>query len=358
MLVPKRGPAKRRWQQELDNDDSGEEEVTAEEFDQWRKREDKEPEERDRAVVASNSAVMNKKKGGDEEPAEKRRKKAFAWMDSDEEDNGDADEGEAEDEVAKTHAPSLLAPPLGGGAAASPEQASGGGGFSRSVSPSSSPASAFGAGGLVPPPPPPPARPPAQAQQFWPRPAMVSAVHQGLDDEIFVGRIKRYTDLPSGGGYGFIDCEDIKLRFSRDVYIHKNQMQGLSIGDSVSFTIVRNSKGEPQARNVMRSEDAQLLRHVAQQQQQQQQVARSPSSGGADGFAEKTSGVPAIALQVARSPSSGGADGLVEKGGVFAIAMQACAASSAGAPAAASNGSLMDERQAREFQAALRGSGH
>merc|ERR1712137_728721 len=81
-----------------------------------------------------------------------------------------------------------------------------------------------------------------------------------LQQERFVGRIKRYVDLPSRGGYGFIDCGETRMRFARDVYIHKNQMLGFNVGDQVSFTIVRNSRGEPQARNVMTREDAVLLR--------------------------------------------------------------------------------------------------
>ena len=81
----------------------------------------------------------------------------------------------------------------------------------------------------------------------------------GLSDERFIGRIKRYQDGPLGG-YGFIDCDEIKTRFSRDVYIHKNQMVGFQIGDEVSFTISLNNKGEPQARNVMKSEEALMLR--------------------------------------------------------------------------------------------------
>merc|ERR1712146_98077 len=81
-----------------------------------------------------------------------------------------------------------------------------------------------------------------------------------LEEEVFLGRIKRYVDMPNGGGYGFIDCEETKLHFSRDVYIHKNQMNGLQPGDQVAFTISRNQRGEPQARNVMRGEDAPLLR--------------------------------------------------------------------------------------------------
>ena len=78
-------------------------------------------------------------------------------------------------------------------------------------------------------------------------------------EERYIGRIKRYQDGPLGG-YGFIDCDEVKSRFSRDVYIHKNQMIGFQIGDEVSFTIALNNKGEPQARNVMRRDEAVMLR--------------------------------------------------------------------------------------------------
>ncbi|CAK9035491.1 DEAD-box ATP-dependent RNA helicase 40 [Durusdinium trenchii] len=74
-------------------------------------------------------------------------------------------------------------------------------------------------------------------------------------EERLVGRIKRFMDVPNGYGYGFIDCEETKLRFSRDVYLHRNQMEGLQIGDEVSFSLMFNSKGEPQARNVTKLED-------------------------------------------------------------------------------------------------------
>ena len=107
--------------------------------------------------------------------------------------------------------------------------------------------------------------------------------------------MKRFQDGPAGG-YGFIDCDETKLRFTRDIYIHRNQMIGLQIGDEVSFTISLNNKGEPQARNVMKREDALLLR-------------------------------------------AGAVHGMVPEG-----------------PAGPSAPNLMDEHQARQFQASLRGN--
>ena len=77
--------------------------------------------------------------------------------------------------------------------------------------------------------------------------------------------MKRFMDVPGGFPYGFIECEETKLRFSRDVYVHRKQMEGLQIGDQVSFTLMLNSKGEPQARNVMKLEDTVLSADVAVQ---------------------------------------------------------------------------------------------
>ena len=89
----------------------------------------------------------------------------------------------------------------------------------------------------------------------WQAPNPVGAVPFQATEDRWMGRIKRYQDGPMGG-YGFIDCDDLKLRYGRDVYIHKHQMAGLQIGDEVSFTIALNSKGEPQARNVIKASEA------------------------------------------------------------------------------------------------------
>lgn len=70
----------------------------------------------------------------------------------------------------------------------------------------------------------------------------------------FVNLARRFMDVPGGFPYGFIECEETKLRFSRvtrlqrrqplwqslqllhpsslpqDVYVHRKQMEGLQIG--------------------------------------------------------------------------------------------------------------------------------
>jgi len=54
------------------------------------------------------------------------------------------------------------------------------------------------------------------------------------------------------------------MRYGYDVYVHARQMQRCEVGDEVSFTIIRNAKGEPQARNVCKAEDEE--RFLAKQQ--------------------------------------------------------------------------------------------
>lgn len=211
-----------------------------------------------------------------------------------------------------------------------------------------------------------------QQQQIWPRAATPRSANQGLEEERLIGRIKRYVDMPGGGGYGFIDCEDTKLRFSRDVYIHKNQMHGLTIGDSVSFTIVRNNKGEPQARNVMRSEDALMLRPGAQQQagdSWRPPVTLAQQAAWPQG---SIVGLPSDTGCGSNYGCCGSCGGCSVGGGtlVQAPALRPPAVSSMLAAAAAPTSmpqvplgaypmgaNLMDEEQARQFQAALRGTG-
>ncbi|CAJ1366409.1 unnamed protein product [Effrenium voratum] len=56
-------------------------------------------------------------------------------------------------------------------------------------------------------------------------------------------------------GHGFIFCPDIYQRTGQDVYLHARQAHRCEVGDEVSFTIVFNSRREPQARSVVRKQD-------------------------------------------------------------------------------------------------------
>lgn len=163
-------------------------------------------------------------------------------------------------------------------------------------------------------------------------------INQSLEEERLIGRIKRYTDLPDGGGYGFIDCEDTKLRFTRDVYIHKNQMigLGLQVGDEVSFMVIRNAKGDPQARNVMRAEDALIMRTTGS------------VSLGIGGLGDGGSCGPGIGGMGSVTGVMGGMGCMGGMGMMDHIHSHAGHLSGIGC-------GMMDEVQARQFQASLRG---
>lgn len=53
-------------------------------------------------------------------------------------------------------------------------------------------------------------------------------------------------------GFGFIDCPEVRSRYSRDVFIHKAQIGDLEVGDEVAFCIETNKDGHPQARDISR----------------------------------------------------------------------------------------------------------
>lgn len=70
-------------------------------------------------------------------------------------------------------------------------------------------------------------------------------------DTRYVGLIHKFD---ADKGFGFIDCPEARASFGRDVFIHKKQMNdGLENGTEVSFLIVRNKRGNPQARSVVRA---------------------------------------------------------------------------------------------------------
>eukprot|EP00933_Yihiella_yeosuensis_P040307 TRINITY_DN34587_c0_g1_i1.p1 TRINITY_DN34587_c0_g1~~TRINITY_DN34587_c0_g1_i1.p1 ORF type:complete len:895 (-),score=189.20 TRINITY_DN34587_c0_g1_i1:54-2738(-) len=68
------------------------------------------------------------------------------------------------------------------------------------------------------------------------------------EDEIHTGQIKSFSGMH---GYGFIDCQALRERFGKDVFLHESQYEGLAIGDRVQFSF-HVKKGQPQAMNVER----------------------------------------------------------------------------------------------------------
>jgi len=68
------------------------------------------------------------------------------------------------------------------------------------------------------------------------------------DNEQYIGEIKSFS---TPHGYGFIECEALKHKYHRDVFIHQLQFNGLRVGETVSF-FVQMKRGQPQARDVER----------------------------------------------------------------------------------------------------------
>jgi len=65
------------------------------------------------------------------------------------------------------------------------------------------------------------------------------------------GMIKSFS---ARHGFGFIDCPEARVRYGRDVFIHKALMAqaNLDVGIEVTFTVETNKDGMPQARDVVR----------------------------------------------------------------------------------------------------------
>merc|ERR1712113_933905 len=58
------------------------------------------------------------------------------------------------------------------------------------------------------------------------------------------------------GGFGFVDCPDLRLQYNRDVWLHHEQLREFNVGDNVSFNMVLNKSGHPQAIELQASEGA------------------------------------------------------------------------------------------------------
>merc|ERR1712187_503205 len=78
--------------------------------------------------------------------------------------------------------------------------------------------------------------------------AAAAAMHNNVRQ--FIGLVGKYD--PSKG-YGFLECQETYALYSRNVFLHKDHwVDGLEVGDVVSFLVELNDKGWPQARNIQR----------------------------------------------------------------------------------------------------------
>lgn len=69
----------------------------------------------------------------------------------------------------------------------------------------------------------------------------------GVDGFLYSGTVTRFH---ASGGYGFIKCREALAKFGVDVFVHSAEMDGISVGQKVSFAVHLNSRGQPQAKNV------------------------------------------------------------------------------------------------------------
>jgi len=64
---------------------------------------------------------------------------------------------------------------------------------------------------------------------------------------VFHGYLKSFHP---GNGYGFISCGEIFAVHQRDVFVHRDQVGQLQIGQEVAFNVALNDRKQPQAWNV------------------------------------------------------------------------------------------------------------
>jgi cold shock CspA family protein len=84
----------------------------------------------------------------------------------------------------------------------------------------------------------------------------------GVGPGRYLGLIKSFSKEK---GFGFIDCPEIRARYNRDVFIHKQQMTHLEVGQEITFSIEENKEGRPQAREIERFHGPPLPRDGRQQ---------------------------------------------------------------------------------------------
>jgi len=80
------------------------------------------------------------------------------------------------------------------------------------------------------------------------RPRQESWVPEPTGDERYVGKIITYRP---GAMFGFIQCDDTYTMYGKDVWTHQAQLGNFSEGDEVSFSLVLNKDGHPQAVNLV-----------------------------------------------------------------------------------------------------------
>jgi len=70
---------------------------------------------------------------------------------------------------------------------------------------------------------------------------------EGVTDSRHDGIIKSFNEAK---GFGFVACDLIQQQFGSDVFLHHNQFFGFEVGQAVSFGVLLNKDGKPQAKEL------------------------------------------------------------------------------------------------------------
>jgi len=85
------------------------------------------------------------------------------------------------------------------------------------------------------------------AQSAAPAPPSAADV-PGVTDRRFSGTVVSYNPV---NNFGFIQCQDLRELYQKDVWVHRDQLGGFSVGDSVTFSVLINKNGYPQAKDLL-----------------------------------------------------------------------------------------------------------
>jgi len=70
----------------------------------------------------------------------------------------------------------------------------------------------------------------------------------GITDRRFAGKVLCFNPEKN---FGFITCAELQETFDKDVWVHKQQLHGFVVDQLVSFQVVLNKRGLPQAVNLL-----------------------------------------------------------------------------------------------------------
>ena len=98
------------------------------------------------------------------------------------------------------------------------------------------------------------------------------SMDQPEEEKRYRGTVKCYYG-EKHTGHGFIACPEIYNRTGQDVYLHARQAHRCEVGDEVSFSVVFNSRKEPQARSVVKKADEGKFLSKKREEAERQQAA-------------------------------------------------------------------------------------